>query len=304
MISDVNCPNVVVVLSSFNGLDHLKNQIDSVLGQTYPSIRLLVRDDGSDDGTRDFLATYKDDKRVQCEFGENLGVVQSFYNAAQIAAAGCDYLAFCDQDDVWYPHKIERAVTRLEAYKNRREPIAYCSEYRFCDGELNPVSISRLNDGHLSFQRTLFENKISGNTLVINKMLLNEYLASGCDDVTWHDWWIALIAYSIGSVIFDDYCCLDYRRTGTNVSPTGAGFLSLLKYRYDYFFGSGNLRMISSQLRKLERLYGKRMAPDKLKVLQLFNSGPRIRKAMFPSRLREKCSDELFLRLLFLIGCL
>ena len=169
MIYDANCPNVVVVLSTFNGLDHLKNQIDSVLSQTYPGIRLLVRDDGSTDGTRDLLATYKDDVRVQCEFGENLGVVQSFYTAAQIAAADCDYLAFCDQDDVWYPHKIERAVTRLESYKNRREPIAYCSEYRFCDGELNPTCISRLNDGHLSFQRTLFENKTSGNTLVINK---------------------------------------------------------------------------------------------------------------------------------------
>ena len=297
-------PKVAVVLSSYNGAPHIEEQIESVLMQTYPNLHLYIRDDGSSDGTSSILARFKDDPRVTCVLGQNEGVVQSFFHISEIAANDCDYLAFCDQDDLWFSDKISRAVSKIKSVERSGLPVAYCSEYFFCDGNLNRVNKSHLNNGRIDFERCLFENKVSGNTLVINRPLINRYLSSGCKDVSWHDWWIALIAYALGDVIFDDYCSLDYRRTGDNVSPTGSGFFSLLNYRLNYFFKSGYLKNVTAQLNKLLHLYGSDLDHDKLEMLKVFTGHSVWRKAFMRGRLREKISEELSLRMLFLFGCL
>lgn len=296
-------PTVGVVLSSYNGEKYISEQIDSILNQTYKNIHLFIRDDGSSDNTAALIRTFENDEHVTCIYGENRGVIKSFYAATTVASRSCDYIAFSDQDDYWLPNKIERAVNLLEA-ESSHKPILYCSEYLFCDENLKPFEKSRLNDGEINLARCLYENKTSGNTILMNKTLTRMYLSSGCEHVSWHDWWIALIAYSLGTVVFDNEPTLLYRRTGNNVSPTGTSSFKLLKYRINYFLKSKHLEGIRQQIDKLGSLYGNQMDSETYKLVSTFTSKARIAKAFYPASLRQNRIDELALRLLFLAGLL
>lgn len=110
------------------------------------------------------------------------------------------------------------------------------------------------------------------------------------------------MASAIGELTFDDFASLDYRRTGSNVSATGTGGISLLRYRARKFLQGGELANVTVQLRKLERDFGDRIPTDKRRLLERFLSGGRWSKATAPVRLRQKGPEELALRILFLAG--
>ena len=89
---------VVVLLSSYNGGKYIKEQIESILAQSYKNVELFIRDDGSKDDTVKILKTYEHNPRIRVFYGENIGFFASFLwllnNSVQ-----ADYYAFADQDD-------------------------------------------------------------------------------------------------------------------------------------------------------------------------------------------------------------
>ena len=103
---------VNILLSTYNGEKFIKQQIESLLAQTYENIAIHVRDDGSTDGTIGLLNQYSGNPKVHLYFGDNLGYRKSF---AWLLSNCCDadFYAYCDQDDVWMPDKISRAVLAL-----------------------------------------------------------------------------------------------------------------------------------------------------------------------------------------------
>ena len=106
---------VQILMSTYYGEKYLREQLDSIIKQTYPLINILIRDDGSSDGTLSILKEYagKYDHVTYYE-GENIGVIQSFLQLLKESDANVNYYAFADQDDVWLPEKIVRAVEKLE----------------------------------------------------------------------------------------------------------------------------------------------------------------------------------------------
>ena len=102
--------------------------------------------------------------------------------------------------------------------------------------------------------------------------------------------------------IFDEYASLEYRRTGSTVSPTGGSRIALLRYRAAKFIRGGELERITDQLRKYRRCFGDDLSAEKRALLDSFLCGGRIRKALVPVRLRQKLVEEVALRLLFLTG--
>ena len=108
-----------ILMSTYNGEKYLDAQLDSLLAQTLCEkegweVEILVRDDGSKDRTCEILQAYADkDTRIRYIKEENTGVIESFFRLLDNSAKDADYLAFCDQDDVWMPEKMERAVTLL-----------------------------------------------------------------------------------------------------------------------------------------------------------------------------------------------
>lgn len=300
------CAKVAVVLSSYNGSKYLRQQIDSILSQKMPqgcSIELFIRDDGSSDQTPALLAEYRDRPDVHLWLEQNIGVVESFLTLIGLVGDDYDYISLSDQDDVWHPDKISRALEKLHDV-SQDIPALYASEYIFCDEHLRRTGVSRLNKTGVDFSKMMFENVVSGNTVVINRRLADLVKRGGSDRVYCHDWWIALLAAATGVLIYDDYPCLDYRRTGSNASATGSGAVQILKNRIQRFISGDELKLISKQLEKLSDEFDDCLLPEVRHELKLMVGGGHVCKALYAKRLRQTISSELLVRIMLMIGAL
>jgi len=108
--------DIDILLSTYNGEQYLRNQIESIINQTYKNWRLLIRDDGSQDKTIEILEYYlrkHKDKIVLIEDGQkHLGASKSFFRL--LGYSDAKYIMFCDQDDVWLPYKIEKTYNKMK----------------------------------------------------------------------------------------------------------------------------------------------------------------------------------------------
>jgi glycosyltransferase involved in cell wall biosynthesis len=115
---------VSVVIAAFNAERYIEDTCRSVLRQTYPSLELIIVDDGSTDRTSEIVgAVAGADKRVRVIRQRNCGVAAARNRA--IAEAGGEFIAPLDADDVWAPAKIERQVRRLQDGGDKTG-LAYC----------------------------------------------------------------------------------------------------------------------------------------------------------------------------------
>lgn len=305
--ANVDAVKIAVVLSTYNGDTYLAEQLDSIRDQVLPdnvSLKIFARDDGSNDATVDILRRYASVIDMSVLEGVNLGVVPSFFEALSMVDSSYDYIALCDQDDRWHVDKLSRALEKL-AFTDSETPALYCSEYIFSDRDLRPIEKSRLNKIGVSLDRLLYENVISGNTIVFNGTLLNTILSAGKSGVYCHDWWIALLAAALGTICFDsDFYSLDYRRTGENASATGVSALGVLSNRVKRFVFGGELKKVTLQLEKLHNILVSSEFKDSQALVNSFLSGSRLKKAFYPHRLRQSLLGELALRILFLGGFL
>ena len=299
----ITSPRIAVALSTYNGERYLEEQVDSILAQDVSDLRLFVRDDGSTDGTVALLRRLERREDITLLIGKNVGYTRSFLHIVRSIPRSFDYISFSDQDDIWLPGKLSRAVSVLRQ-QDESIPQLYCAEYEYCDVDLRPKGRSRLNRTGVTFSKMLYENVTSGNTQVMNRRLADAINSSDARDAFGHDWWVALVATALGRLSYDDFVCLKYRRTGDNASASGTDRLRVLRNRIDRFVRGGQLRCVSAMLKKLDACFGDQMAPERRKVLKLFLEGSRTRKALAPLRLRQSLRGELVVRLLFLLGAL
>lgn len=218
-----------VLLSSYNGGEFLQPQIDSVLDQQNVRVRLTIRDDGSSDAlTRDVLHRYEADPRVTIDWGNNSGVIQSFYHLLKNAEQA-DYYAFCDQDDVWFEDKLARAAASLA--KHAPGPLLYCTRKIYTDTDLKPIGTSSLCSKSVTVSNAAVENIATGCTSAFNHELRELALkTNSLDGIYMHDWWLCLLASAFGTVIFDEKPSIYYRQHSRNqVGATPNYFLRLMQ---------------------------------------------------------------------------
>ena len=120
---------VTILMSTYNGEDFLEEQLQSLLSQQDVETHILVRDDGSTDRTRDILDHWQDAGKLTWYGGDNLGWAMSFMHLLIHAQPDADYYAFCDQDDIWLPDKLSRAVSMIE--QQEQECVLYCSNVTY-----------------------------------------------------------------------------------------------------------------------------------------------------------------------------
>lgn len=298
-------PKVIICMSTYNGEKYVKEQLESLLNQTYKNIEIYVRDDGSKDNTVSILEEYEKQNKIHFIKGKNVGVVGSFYECLKITYDNGEYFAYCDQDDKWHSDKIERAIKKLEE-KKEEIPLLYFSEFNYCDESLNFVNKSNLNKKGTSFENSIVECISFGIAEVFNKKLAEKILESGTENICFHDWWAYMIAAGLGKVIYDDEATVEYRRTGSNVSPSGKAGIKLQIYRVKKFMFGKYFRNIRVQIDKYKNLFYKELKDKNKKVIDLFsvkysfvNS---IRKVFYPKMFRQNIVDEIMCRVLFLFG--
>ena len=215
-----NVPLVSIVMCTYNGYGYLKEQLDSLCKQTYPSIEIIICDDRSTDNSYTLLEQYAAaDKRISLYQNEsNLGYALNFTRACRHAKG--TYIAIADQDDVWHPDKIKNIIERWE----KDVPLMYCNSVQF-KGDTIPYD-SVPNPGYRRFEgqdsrKLAIYNTISGHALIAKKEFLENHLPF--PDGLFYDWWLGVIAACRGGVGYLHETLVFQRLHGTNIS-VGNGF--------------------------------------------------------------------------------
>lgn len=213
---------VVVLMSTYQGARYVVEQLRSILDQLPPGGRIVVRDDGSTDGTPDTILALGDG-RITLTRGPNIGFARSFLTLLAEAPEDADMVMLADQDDVWLPHKIQRAWDHLAPLAG--VPALYCSRLQLVDAQLQPLGLSPLWQRAPSFENALTENIVTGCTAAMNPAALQ--LVQRCGNpalIHFHDWWLYLVVAAFGKVLYDPQPSVLYRQHGGNVIGMGRGF--------------------------------------------------------------------------------
>lgn len=231
--------SVLILLATYNGERFLSQQLDSLYLQENVDFHILARDDGSKDGTLNLLRKYSRDKgKMTIIEGDNVGAAVCFFKLIQYAVESMqkyDYYAFCDQDDVWYSDKLDRAVRCLGASDN---PLKlYFSMAKLCDANDNIIGLTNLSH-YIGFYTVFFSNPALGCTQVLTYDLLKMGLVVPYIDcygtqkkrALLHDEWIYDIAsFADAFMVFDNHPTMNYRQHGANVTTYKKSWF--LKYK-------------------------------------------------------------------------
>lgn len=211
-----------VLLATYNGEKYLKEQIDSILNQTYSNIRLIISDDCSKDRTREILKEYeqKDNRVIVYNQENNLGYVKNF--EFLLSKVENDIYMLSDQDDIWLKDKIEKTYNKLketnsdlvfsdlEVVNENLEQI-YPS---FNDFMLLSRKIKKYKDSYL--MQYLY-NCVTGCTLMSKRKFLDKiFPIPTISKHVIHDTWIGLVVSLNGKVEYLNEKTIKYRQHGNN----------------------------------------------------------------------------------------
>jgi glycosyltransferase involved in cell wall biosynthesis len=291
---------VNIIMSTYNGDRYLRKQLDSLVAQTYDNCSIYVRDDGSKDSTIDILQQYADNNKIHLVKGENIGFCASFISLLH-DTDDADYWSFCDQDDIWFPDKVARAVNWINT-QNQVLPLLYHSSFEMVDQDENRLGEYSPPKNALCFQRALTGTFGVGFSMVINSKLRDMMLLCDPNNVKAHDWLAEIIALAFGKVYLDDRIMAKYRRLDSSVSKQT--LTKRVKWALRTLFSSSEVQIRN---REFAKVFFNILSADQIKLIALFvnsqyNLANNIKKALYPKRWRPNISSELAMRLLMIIG--
>jgi len=302
--------NVQILLSTFNGQRYLEPLVESLFNQDLVPSEILVRDDGSTDRTKELLAGMAaDHRRIRVVHGNHVGYLRSFFELIKLSSPESEFVALCDQDDVWKPDKLRRAVSQLQKNPNTT-PALYSSRLAVVDKDLRHILFSPLPRRELSFQNALVDSRVWGCTTVFNRAARDLLARELPKQNLSHDWWIYLVVAAFGEVIFDEKPTILHRRHDHNVSKFPTSGRDLLFGRMRWFRQHNLTRHYSQRAREFERIFGDRLGEENQITLSRFldaTSGPfvrRLRYAFSNDLYKQNPSEHLTLKLLLLLNAL
>jgi len=220
-------PTALVLMATYNGGIHLREQLDSIVSQKGIDIELLIHDDCSADDTVYICKRYRDYGysvnviQNECNLGSNRNFMNMIY---EVDADKYDIYAFSDQDDVWMPDKLQRAyevieqhVESCEGESNSYLPILYYSDLINADENLENRrrELKNLRVDYSLRATPIIRNYVSGCTIVMNgPMVKLLQKAPQTTFATFHDAWCFQVAFYCGHVIADVDTALIVRRLG------------------------------------------------------------------------------------------
>jgi len=276
----VRMKQVSIIMATYNGARYVTEQVESILRSEYQRFVIHIFDDCSTDGTFDIINGYKDKypEKVRVYRNErNLGCVRNFLGGLRmVAKADGDstqgtYYMFCDQDDVWLPQKIGKMVKmmeQMEARHGHESPLLLFSD-AFVDGHKSYLRRQGLNPKKTDIAHILVENKCSGCM-----MAFNTPLAKKVDVIPkyarYHDWWLALIASSLGHIEYLPTPLITYRQHDGNM----VGSQDMAEYLRDRMSNIHyqKLRIHANQLQAEEfmDIYRGELSGDHMAIIEIF----------------------------------
>lgn len=256
---------VQVFLSTYNGEKYIRQQIDSLLYQKDVQISILVRDDGSKDGTVKILEDYQKAGKISYYIGDNLGYARSFLDLVK-SDVQADFYAFCDQDDVWLPDKVISGIKKLkEIGSEETQPMLYASALQRVDADLKPLAIQNFPNLKLTLGAEFVRHRLAGCTYIFNNMLRN-LLKSADGRIASHDTMTAILCLACGGkFIFDDSSYILFRRHGDNTSSDGVNLFNKIKRTMAFYWDGHSKR--PQLARFLLSSYKKKLTPEAIDFL-------------------------------------
>lgn len=278
---------ISIALCTYNGETYLKEQLASLVRQTRLPDELVVCDDRSRDATLEILEEFAGSAPFPVRIfpnATNLGPMQNFARAVGLCQG--EWIALCDQDDVWLPDKLAVATTRLaelEAAHGAQTPLLVHTDAVVAGSDLRTLGPSLWRFQHSypekghPLARLLSQNLVTGCTAVLNRALRDRALPLP-GRVVMHDWWFALVAAAFGQVACVPQATLLYRQHGRN--DTGAkswGLLTALRSLLDVKNSNHLLRTkkevsrrIRNQAADFVERYGKELTQRQRETLAAF----------------------------------
>ena len=250
---------VAILMCTLNGQRFLAEQVVSFEAQDYRHWKVYVSDDGSVDDTLSMLSIYnkKCPKKFYIYHGPGNGFAENFLSLVLKDEVQADYYAFADQDDIWEPTKLSRAVSWLSTVPNSL-PALYCSRTCLVDVNNKAIGYSPLVTQTISFQNALVQNIASGNTMVFNaaaRLLLQE--AGRKNATKCHDWLAYMVVTGCGGIVFyDPIPSVRYRQHGSNQIGMNYSWSARVMQAAHLFKGRFR-QWITLNIQALEQIYAR-----------------------------------------------
>ena len=161
---------VDILLAAYNGEKYIAQQIESIQSQTYQDWRLFIHDDGSQDDTVSICKRFDlSDERIffLSDNVYGMGVARHFIYMLNFSTSS--FVLFCDQDDVWFPDKLEKMLNAILVKNNEIPQAIFSNAYLWSEDK---GIISHRNT--LSYSRNLSEllflnSGVQGSASIFNR---------------------------------------------------------------------------------------------------------------------------------------
>ena len=213
---------VDILLATYNGEKYIKEQLDSILQQTYKNMRIYISDDCSTDNTPNILKEYEQKyENISVTYQvQNIGSIRNFeYLMTKIEDP---YYMLSDQDDVWYKDKVEKSLKKL----NEENADLVFTDLEVVDENLNSINKSfytmmgKMGKIEKSINKKEFEylyNSVTGCTILSKSKFIDNVLPLPKNSkYVIHDSWIGLITSLNGKIVFLNEPTIKYRQHGNN----------------------------------------------------------------------------------------
>ena len=276
-------PSCCIVLGYRDGQEFIGDQLKSIEQQSFENFILHIFDDCSTQDPEIIQKAIKTSKipiRLHLRT-QNIGISSNFLNGLNEVGPDYDFYAFCDQDDIWFSNKLERAITMLKAMPSN-QPALYCARTEIVERNgIQKMGLSPLFSKPPTFANALTQNIGGGNTMVMNKLARN-LVAKSADnaDIVAHDWWAYIITSAAGgNIYYDTKPCLSYRQHESNNVGSNHRWISKLTRLHQLV--KGRYRLWAEQNVKALEQNIDLLTDQNRQTLELFSRG---RNASFPMR--------------------
>ena len=212
---------VDILLATYNGEKYIKEQVESILNQTYENIQIIISDDCSTDKTRQVLKEYENNEKIKIFYQEkNLGYVKNFEFLLKQVESNLYMLS--DQDDVWKKEKVEKSVEKIE---NEKLDLVF-GDLEVVDENLNTLYKSYNRYMHLihkikkyqkDYRLQYLYNCMTGCTIISRNNWIDNVLPFPTNSKYMiHDYWLGLVIALNGKVGYIEEPYILYRQHGKN----------------------------------------------------------------------------------------
>jgi len=279
---------VAILLSTYNGEKYLNEQIESILSQKKVEVHIYIRDDGSKDKTKELLRELEKKSNIDVFYGENIGVINSFFSLVKQVNDNYEYYAFCDQDDYWKNNKLFRAISKIQ---NERNAALYHSDAILVNQDLVSLNVKFKKEKEVAkdFPQSIVFSNCTGCTVVINRKLLKYLKQYTPAQVLMHDDWICKLCFGLGGIVYyDSSPTILYRQHSQNViGGVKHGFWCTWKRRLKEVKENPNMRSIV-----IKEIYDNYLDVIPKKNLKYFNLIINYRKSL-KNKFRLLMSKEI-----------